>query len=108
MMQGSLTLYLSVVTGYLIVAYTVGRQLSTLQVVVISTLFLVFSSGFLVGAQTSMAELIRLSDEIRDLGRVGFAKNVNPKSKAFLLVVDIGGILAALVFMIHTRKSKRT
>jgi hypothetical protein len=36
----AITLYLSIVSAYLLVAYTTGKDLSTLQVTIITVLFL--------------------------------------------------------------------
>ena len=105
-MQGSLTLYLSVVTGYLVLAYMVGDKLTVFQVTTISILFFIFAGGFLVGAQNSMTQLINLGIEVRAMGREGFGSNYTPGSKLFLLVVDLFGIVASLAFMIHTRRNR--
>jgi hypothetical protein len=105
-MQGSLTLYLTVVTGYLVLTYLVGDKLTVFQVVIISTLFVTFAGGFLVGVQNYMTELINLGVEIRAMGRDGFGGNYTPVTKMFIFVVDLFGIAASLVFMLHTRRAR--
>jgi hypothetical protein len=105
-MQGSLTLYLSVITGYLVLAFVVGEKLTRFQVVIISILFIIFAGGFLVGSQNHMSELIKLGVEIRAMGREGFGESYTANTTLFNLVVDLFGIFASLAFMIQSRKPK--
>jgi len=46
----AMTLFLTVVTAYLVVAYTVGRELSKFQMFLTTGLFVVFALTFTIGA----------------------------------------------------------
>lgn len=102
----TVTLYLSVVSAYLVVAYIVGKQLSTFQVTVINVLFVVFAMSFVMGIQTGFANLYSLSKEILDF-RPEWAVYTSPLMNRALFVLDVGGILASLIFMWNVRHPRK-
>mgnify|MGYP001821810695 CR=1 FL=1 len=94
------TLYFSSISGYLVVAYLVGRKLTRSQLVVICGLFVVVSlvmafTGFSLTERAIQLE-IALEGERDALDGASY----------FLLAAQILGILAALKFMIDLRKER--
>ena len=97
--------YLTLVSGYLIVAYIAGRELSRTQLVIINSLFVV-STGitalssyrYAFDGATFGAELVATGGAV-PLGEVAYYG-------AYLLgAILVTGILAALYFMWSTRRS---
>lgn len=98
---GAITLYVSILSGYLVVIYMAGKELSRFQVLLISFLFVIFSL-FMVfgtlawfGAATSYA--------ITYGGDYGF----EPVPLAYGYVISIAeflGILGSLYFAFDIRR----
>lgn len=96
----SWTLYFSAISGYLIVAYLVGRKLTQSQLIIISSLFVAISlvmtfTGFSLTERAIQLE-VNLEGERDALDSAGY----------FMLIAQIIGILAALKFMLDVRKEK--
>lgn len=100
-----LSIYLTVTSGYLIVAYLAGRNLTRSQLIIISGLYLVFA-----GATTYLAvgygmrgihyaEILRSQSPSTPL----YSTDLIPAAIAFVL---LGGIVASLKFMWDTRHPK--
>jgi hypothetical protein len=100
-----ITVFITAFTAYLVVAYAVGRKLSTFQVMVISSCFIIFSSLCIFGAYGTMVQCIRLYEEIMRL---------NPTRQFFLTmpvaVVSVAilcsGVVVAVWFMFNTRRQR--
>ena len=103
----ALMLYLTVSTGYLIVAYLVGMQLTKSQALFVSALFAIFAfyalwgvAGYwTTGDEARLALETALADTI-DLNHLG----VNPALIA--LPMGILGIVGSLKFMWDVRHPK--
>jgi hypothetical protein len=52
----AMAMYFTVVSGYLIVAFTVGEQLSKSQMIIVSSLFLVFAFSLVFGSYSFFAQ----------------------------------------------------
>jgi hypothetical protein len=97
-----MTLYLSVVTGYLVVAYLAGSKLSRFQVTFVTILFVVFSVHLTVSSYGAfeaayIAHLKYFPDEV-----IG----PSPILNRGLAVFQLAGIIGCLTFMWDVRKSK--
>ena len=92
----SVTIYLTVVTGYLVVAYTAGKNLSKFELIVISTLFVLFSLFFTFGANIHFTKATEYAEEIDIYTGALVAETV--------FISQIAGIVASLVFMYRSRK----
>jgi len=103
----AMALYLTTISGYLVVAYGIGAKLRRKQVVLINALFVFFSAAFTFSATTSFlsmaayelaiavdSEFIPEGYHLVDLTYVGI-----------VLVVLIAGIIGSLSFMKNIRKS---
>lgn len=102
----ALMLYVTVTSGYLIVAYLVGAQLTRSQVLFVSALFVVFALYSLWGVTqywtsgylTDLAFKEHIPHEYIELNRVG----LNPA--LISLPMGILGILGSVKFMWDLRK----
>ena len=93
-------LYLTVLSGYLLVAYLAGRELSFLQTTIITTLFVSFSI-FNTVVMVSYLQTAYFYGHTYGLARLpGWATEVS----AIMLA---GGILAAVKFMWDIRHPKK-
>ena len=103
--SSAVALYLSIVSGYLVVAYIVGNKLTHAQVLIISGLF-VFATSYCTANLTTWYQ--------RALEFANEAKAINPKrivSNNEYVVTYTGilfslGIVASLYFMWDVRLSK--
>jgi|GEM_PF-2975464 len=91
----ALALYFTVISSYLVVAYMVGKQLSTSQVVIVTSLFGVFALILSFGTYSFFAGANGYGG---DDGPIGFW--LAPA----LCIAEIGGIVAALGFMLDIRR----
>ena len=103
--QSAMTLYLSILSGYLIIAYLVGNKLSRMQAGLISTLFF-FSTAYCTTILTIWWQ--------RALEFASEANEINPERivsnfQGFVFVTGglfLLGILACLYFMWDVRHPK--
>ena len=98
------TIYLTVISAYLMVAYFVGSKLTRTQVMLFSGLFLFGSGAEIWGMQRSLinvAELLALKAEHAPL--TPYEKGITEHGSAWLIVMGVG-ILAALYFMWSVRR----
>ena len=96
----AMSLYLTVMSGYLLVAYLVGKELSFLQTTIITTLFVSFSI-FNTVVMVSYLQTAYFYGHTYGLARLpGWATEVS----AIMLA---GGILAAVKFMWDARHPKK-
>jgi len=100
-----LSIYLTVTSGYLIVAYLVGNKLTRFQLVIISGLYVIFA-----GATTYLAvgygmRGIHYAESLRNLSPSTplYSTDAIPGAIAFVL---LGGIVASLTFMWQSRHPK--
>ena len=95
------TIYLSIVGGYLIAAYSVGKQLTKFQLFVISILFVLFSLWF------SLASFALLQESNKFILTYGTGGASTIGGSAYLLLgLELTAIIVSLVFMLNTRKKK--
>ena len=101
----SVSLYLTTVSAYLLVAYFVGAKLKGLQTIAISTLFVIFALSFVAGIQTNLGNMVSIEQELQSLRPdwISFSSN---RFNMVLLVVDTLGIIVSLYFMWDVRRPK--
>jgi hypothetical protein len=99
----TLSFYMTVTSGYLIVAYLAGAKLSRLQVAVISTLYIFMSSTATYGLYAFVARgmAFSLKHSALDPEIVVYA---NPVLSIVLSATLAGGIIASLIFMWNIRR----
>jgi hypothetical protein len=100
-----LGLYLSVISGYLIVAYLVGDKLTRSQITIISTLFVVMSSlaAYAITVWLMRGAYFVIQQRAIDSTLPGFAHFTFPVLLGALLG---GGVFACLKFMWDIRHPK--
>jgi hypothetical protein len=108
------TIYISIITGYLITAFVAGKQLTTVQVLIASGIFLFCSSLLIFASENVLDSLYRMVDTWRENEAIiNAAKGLPPPAPAAgsglvryggrgLL---LSGILASLYFMWSVRHS---
>ena len=96
----AITLYLTILSGYLIVAYAVGRDLSTFQAIIITAIFVVFASFFVTGTY----EFFNTANVTHKL----LSPETYPERARlysyWIVGTQIAGIIAALAFMYDARR----
>jgi hypothetical protein len=103
--QTAMALYMSILSGYLIIAYLVGSKLSRLQAGIVSTLFLVASSFCTLVLTIWWQRALEFALEAKALNPDRMVNNsqfgVYVTGSIFCL-----GIFAALYFMWDMRRQK--
>jgi hypothetical protein len=100
-----LTLYLTATTGYLVVAYLVGKQLTRSQLVIISGLYLVFAF---------ISAYLAVGYGMRGLHYAQVLNQLSPSTPLYatdavpiaLCLALLGGIIASYKFMWDMRHPK--
>ncbi|MEZ4278491.1 MAG: hypothetical protein R3F21_02600 [Myxococcota bacterium] len=102
----ALMLYLTVISGYLVVAYLVGRDLTASQSRFISSIFVVFSGYALWGVVQYWwtGDQLRVFLESHEFGRVATLNALNLNPALIAGPMGLAGILGALRFMFDTRR----
>lgn len=96
------TVYLTVVTAYLVCAYVVGSELKTSQLIIVSSLFIVFALIFAFGSYRLYSGAVGLT--LAEGVEAGFLVVNAP---ALVLFAEIAGVVAALKFMRDIRKTPK-
>ena len=99
-------LYITVVSGYLIVAYLVGSKLTTPQTGVVSSLFIVMSVFTTYGAYGFLTRGF-VYVEMQNAISPDLTNYASPVLAIVLPALMLGGILAALKFMRDVRAADR-
>lgn len=100
-----ITIFVTAFSAYLVVAYAVGKQLSSFQVIIINSCFVVFCSLCIYAAYGTNMQCLWLYEEIMRL---------NPERRFFLTMPIIAvatailcsGVFVALWFMFNTRRQR--
>ena len=99
---GALTLYLTIVSGYLIVSFTASTRLTTAQSIFVATLFIVFSSFSCWGVFEYWSSAFQAAQAVKEhfvFNRLG----VNPAT--FAVPMMILGIIGSLNFAWNIRRT---
>ena len=100
-----ISMYLSVVSGYLIVAYVAGKDLGRFQLFTISILFVTFSFFASIGSFALISGAVNAFSGIEnDLGEV--TNTLNLAVPFAILFVQLLGIGLSLKFMLDQRKDE--
>jgi hypothetical protein len=103
--QNSISLYLTIITAYLLAAHFVGSKLSIFQVFVISVLFVVFGLSFVAAIQVDLWNLLEIGYQIQGL-RPSWLTFPSPMLNWGFLVIDSVGVVVSLAFMWSVRHRK--
>jgi hypothetical protein len=97
----AITLYLSVLSGYLVVAYTIGKNLIGFRLFLVTALFIAFSSFFVLGT----FGFFRVAHDI--FGQWG-PQDYDGRFIIYaywISAAQILGVIGSLYFMYDTRKA---
>ena len=100
----ALTLYLTVVSSYLITAYLVGADLTAYQVLVVSCLFIIFAGLFTFGTVGYFTRAVYFTTAIK--GYSDASVTLSPLIPPLIGSIQIIGILVSLKFMWDIRHPK--
>ena len=102
-MLASFAIFLSLVSGYLIVAHTAGATFSRLQVTIINLLFVTMSTAFMFGVYGYCQSAVDMSLAANELN----PERIYRGSEYFpfvTLVLNSFAIVSSLYFMWHVRR----
>ncbi len=94
----SFGMYVTILVAYLIAAHLAGKQLSSLQIVTVSVLFVVASSITLWATYAYMSRSIPLADQL-ELINPHRTYGAQPLVRDIMAMVQSLGIIACLSFM---------
>ena len=99
------SMFITVISGYLVVAYLAGRELTRPQVTLVNAIFFVTSSLFLYGTISSFAKQLSMVDKLRALNPDNYYPLSTPIATAIAVTFAII-IIASLHFMWSVRHPK--
>jgi hypothetical protein len=102
--QTAMALYLSILSGYLIIAYIVGRKLSRVQVIILSTMFFFASAFCTLVLTTWWQRALEFAHEARAINPERIVSNSQEGVYTVAVLFSVG-ILASLYFMWNVRHS---
>jgi len=98
----ALAIYLTVLSGYMVVAYSVGAELTKSQLIFINSIFLVFSLMLSFASYLYLISAYQLGLE--------YKPEASPRSEGIMLVLFLitqcAAIMGALKFMFDIRKKR--
>ena len=103
--QSALAIYISVLSGYLAVAYLIGAKLTQLQVLVLSGLFTVFALFCAANVVVWWQRALEFAFEAKKVNPERLVSN-NQAATSIMMVLLVLGVLASLYFMWSTRRHK--
>lgn len=101
-MLASFAILLTLVSGYLIVAYSVGRDFKKVQVTIINTLFLIMSTSFLFGVYGYCQAAVDMSLAANELNPARLYRGFE-HFPLITIVINAATIVASIYFMWHVR-----
>jgi len=104
-----MALYMTAISGYLIVAYAVGKELNSSQVMLVNGLFLFFSISFSYSTIISFLGMRRYEILLEHATKAA-PSLFSLMENTFVVMVALGlatGIIGALMFMRNIRSVNR-
>jgi len=107
MMGQDANMYLALVSGYLIVAYSIGEKLSAVQAMIINIFFTVWTGAHVGAIFSEMGAVLDIQRMLIEMEAFSFQR---PHESLMIVsvfaAIQIGGIIAALYFMWTVRHPK--
>jgi hypothetical protein len=104
---GAMALYISVCSGYLVVAYLIGSNLTKLQTFIISALYIFVASTVTYSVFGWFNRAHGYLEALKSIGDTALGgASGSPMVGDILTVIMVAGILACLKFMWDVRHSK--
>lgn len=92
----AMALYFTVISSYLIIAYMVGAKLARSQLIIVSSLFLVFAVSLVFGTFSFFVAANSFGESS--------SSSIEYWLAPIIAVAEVAGIIAALKFMFDIRK----
>lgn len=107
-MNDGATMYFALVTTYLAASYVAGSKFTTAQVAVVNTLFILWTAGNVNTIYSTLVQSLRIQAGLTEIGATIAVGGSIYSMLAVLgfIIVQVGGILAALYFMWTVRHPK--
>ena len=106
-MNDQAAMYFTLVSAYLITSYLVGAKLTTRQISIINTLYVLWVLGTINAMYSMLAGLSEMYAQLEAASNVELDfKNQSSASVVGFLFVQVAGLLASLYFMWHVRHPK--
>ena len=96
-------LYMTVVSGFLVVTYTIGKSLTKFQVFLVSSLFIGFSTLFTLLSYQFFASAYSQSEEFGPEFSIAGIPSVY---SLIVLLFEVLGTIGSLVFLYRVRKDR--
>ena len=100
-----ISIYLTVVSGYLVVAYLAGKELGQFQLVTISALFLFFSLVLSLATYALLQSAVVLAGFVENESSSETVRQLLRLVPSIISAVQIIGVVMALKFMWDTRRA---
>lgn len=101
------TIYFTLVSAYLVVAFLVGSNLTRIQLLIVNTLYILWSVGTINSLYIGMLAAVRLQDGLVEMKSRFY---VGDTSTTFwvlgFMLIQAAGIIASLYFMWSVRHPK--
>ena len=105
-MATQFSLYLTIISSYMVVAYLVGDKLTNSQVVIVSTLMILSAGGQTWALHTTLGRVTEYLDrKVEYAPLTEYEQNFAANTYAWVLILA-GGLLAALYFMWQVRHAR--
>ena len=105
LMQGQ-ALFITIFSGYMVVAYTVGKQLSRFQVTFVTFAFLLFSSSMTLGGVQAIELVMEYSDDLYVINNEEIEGVRRGFTVGLFYIVRALLVIGALAFMWQVRHPK--
>lgn len=105
-MASQFSLYLTIISSYMVVAYLVGNKLTNTQVVIVSTLMILSAGGQTWALHTTLGRVTEyLERKVEFSALTEYEQNFSANTYAWVVIL-VGGLLASLFFMWQVRHHK--
>ena len=105
-MATQFSLYLTIISSYMVVAYLIGDKLSNTQVVIVSTLMILSAGGQTWALYTTLGRVSEYLDRKVEFSPLTeYEQNFAANTYAWVVIL-VGGLMASLYFMWQIRHSK--
>ncbi len=107
-LEQSMAVLISLLSAYLILAYTIGEKLSRFQVIFISTCFTLVYIGILQAQIYYLDQTVRLAEKLESLqGEPSIVAGQGDISIVAFVIVRIAFLIGSLYFMWNVRHTIR-
>lgn len=100
----SMSLYLTIVTAYLVTAFVAGKRLQPIEVFIVTVLFVLSASFFIFGTVGFFTRQVYVVQKLAAIQTDATFFMSSSTPMLYIVVVELLGILASLIFMWSVRR----